>query len=93
MSNHFSGGLKRVFGMAFLWVLAGAFHAQEGIIVPISDEGQIVIDCDAGETIYFVDDNSGTTDFQDPYSNNNFTITLCPSEPGDAVQVNFLSFD
>ena len=93
MSNHFSGGLKRVFGMAILWALAGAFHAQEGIIVPISDEGQIVIDCDAGETIYFVDDNSGSTDFQDPYSNNNFTITLCPSEPGDAVQVNFLSFD
>ena len=93
MSNHFSGGLKRVFGMAFLWALAGAFHAQEGIIIPISDEGQIVIDCDAGETIYFVDDNSGSTDFQDPYSNNNFTITLCPSEPGDAVQVNFLSFD
>ena len=74
MSNHFSGGLKRVFGLAFLLALTGSLRAQEGIIIPISDEGQIVIDCDAGETIYFVDDNSGSTDFQDPYSNNNFTI-------------------
>ena len=74
-----------MFGLAFLLALAGGLRAQEGIIIPISDEGQIVIDCNAGETIYFVDDNSGSTDFQDPYSNNNFTITLCPSEPGDAV--------
>ena len=29
----------------------------------------------------------------DPYSNQNYTITLCPDVPGDAVQVNFLSFD
>ena len=64
MSNHFSGGLKRVFGLAFLLALTGWLRAQEGIIVPISDEGQIVIDCDAGETIYFVDDNSGSTDFK-----------------------------
>ena len=45
------------------------------------------------ETIYFTDDNSGGTDFQDPYSNQNYTITLCPDVEGDAVQVNFLSFD
>ena len=53
----------------------------------------MTVDCDATELIYFTDDNSGGTDFQDPYSNNNYTITLCPSTPGDAVQVNFLAFD
>ena len=67
--------------------------AQEGIVIPISLGGEQVVDCNAGETIYFTDDNSGGTDFQDPYSNQDYTITLCPSEPGDAVQVNFLSFD
>ena len=67
--------------------------AQEGIVVPISDGGVVTVDCNATETIYFTDDNSNGTDFQDPYSNQNYTITLCPNEPGDAVQVNFLSFD
>ena len=66
MIYHFSGGLERMFGLAILTALAGGLYAQEGIIVPISDEGQIVIECDAGETTYFVDDNSGSTDFQDP---------------------------
>ena len=66
---------------------------QEGIVVPISDGGVFTVDCNATETIYFTDDNSNGTDFQDPYSNQNYTITLCPNEPGDAVQVNFLSFD
>lgn len=67
--------------------------SQEGIVIPISDGGTVTVNCSASETIYFTDDNSNGTDFQDPYSNQDYTITLCPSEPGDAVQVNFLSFD
>ena len=87
--------LKHLGVMAAVLVGAGfeSVQAQEGIVIPISDGGTITVDCDATETIYFTDDNSGGTDFQDPYSNQNYTITLCPSEPGDAVQVNFLSFD
>ena len=87
--------LKHLGVMAAVLVGAGfeSVQAQEGIVIPISDGGTITVDCDAAETIYFTDDNSGGTDFQDPYSNQNYTITLCPSEPGDAVQVNFLSFD
>ena len=73
--------------------LSQQVRAQEGIVIPISDGGTVTVDCDATELIYFTDDNSGGTDFQDPYSNNNYTITLCPSTPGDAVQVNFLAFD
>ena len=78
--------------MALVLCLNSA-QAQEGIVIPISDGGVVTVDCNATETIYFTDDNSGGTDFQDPYSNQDYTITLCPNEPGDAVQVNFLSFD
>ena len=87
--------LKHLGVMAAVLLGAGfeSVQAQEGIVIPISNGGTITVDCDASETIYFTDDNSGGTDFQDPYSNQNYTITLCPSEPGDAVQVNFLSFD
>ena len=87
--------LKHLGVMAAVLLGAGfeSVQAQEGIVIPISDGGTITVDCNAAETIYFTDDNSGGTDFQDPYSNQNYTITLCPSEPGDAVQVNFLSFD
>ena len=73
-------------------LVVNAAQAQEGIVIPISG-GDVNIQCDATETIYFTDDNSNGTDFQDPYSNQNYTITLCPDVPGDAVQVNFLSFD
>ena len=88
---------RPLFGIQILAFFAVAFvvnsaKAQEGIVIPISG-GDMTIQCDATETIYFTDDNSGGTDFQDPYSNQNYTITLCPDVPGDAVQVNFLSFD
>jgi gliding motility-associated-like protein len=75
------------------WLAGSAVWGQEGIIIPISNGGTVEVDCDSSELIYFTDDNSGSTDFQDPYSNTNYTITLCPSTPGDAVQVNFLAFD
>ena len=88
---------RPLFGIRILAFFAIAFavntaQAQEGIVIPISG-GDVTIQCEATETIYFTDDNSGGTDFQDPYSNQNYTITLCPDVPGDAVQVNFLSFD
>ena len=66
---------------------------QGETFVPISLGGTYTVDCDATGPIFFTDDNSGSQDAQDPYSNQDYTITLCPSTPGDAVQVNFLSFD
>ena len=80
--------------MTFLAAAVGfsTVQAQEGIVIAIS-EGDATIQCGAEETIYFTDDNSGGGDFQDPYSNQNYTITLCPDVPGDAVQVNFVAFD
>ena len=88
---------RPLFGFQILAFVAAAMglntaQAQEGIVVPISG-GDVTIQCGATETIYFTDDNSGGADFQDPYSNQNYTITLCPDVPGDAVQVNFLSFE
>ena len=82
-------GLVGAIACAFL--VSSAF-AQEGIIVPMSN-GSVVVDCAATQTIYFTDDDSGSMDFQGPYSNQDYTITLCPSVPGDAVHVNFVAFD
>ena len=60
--------------MALVLCLNSA-QAQEGIVIPMSDGGVVTVDCNATETIYFTDDNSGGTDFQDPYSNQDYTIT------------------
>ena len=87
-----TSSFRGLFGAIACSFLVSSTFAQEGIIVPMSN-GTVVVDCDATQTIYFTDDNSGSTDFQDPYSNQDYTITLCPSVPGDAVQVNFVAFD
>ncbi|MGB0150196.1 MAG: PKD domain-containing protein, partial [Flavobacteriales bacterium] len=87
-----NSSLRVVFALVFGFCVAEGW-AQGEIFVPISEGGTYTVDCDAGNPIFFTDDNSGSTDAQDPYSNQDYTITLCPSTPGDAVQVNFLSFD
>lgn len=87
-----ASSFRRLFGTIACAFLVSSAFAQEGIIVPMSN-GTVVVDCEATQTIYFTDDNSGSADFQDPYSNQDYTITLCPSVPGDAVQVNFVAFD
>ena len=87
-----TSSFRGLFGAIACAFLVSSTFAQEGIIVPMSN-GTVVVDCDATQNIYFTDDNSGSTDFQDPYSNQDYTITLCPSVPGDAVQVNFVAFD
>ena len=83
----------RVVSVMFAMLSSCWVYGQAGIAIPISDGGTVIVDCAATEVTYFVDDNSFGTDFQDPYSDANYTITLCPNNPGDAVQVNFLSFD
>ena len=83
----------RVVFVMFAMLSSCWVYGQAGIAIPISDGGTVIVDCAATEVTYFVDDNSFGTDFQDPYSDANYTITLCPNNPGDAVQVNFLSFD
>lgn len=41
----------------------------------------------------FLDDNGGNCSGDaSPYSNNDFTFTICPDNPGDVVQVNFSAF-
>ena len=88
--------LLKHLGVMAAVLLGGWFESvqsQEGIVIPISDGGTITVDCNAAETIYFTDDNDGGQTFKILTDNEDYTITLCPSEPGDAVQVNFLSFD
>ena len=92
---------KNLFGLSagivtavlFFFGITHELRAQEYVPIPISDGGTQTIECNSLLPIFFTDDNSGGGDFQDPYSPNNYTITLCPDNPGDAVQVNFLSFD
>ena len=86
-------GTMRLVSAMFAMMWSCLVYGQAGIAIPISDGGTVNVDCAATEVTYFVDDNSFGTDFQDPYSDANYTITLCPNNPGDAVQVNFLSFD
>ncbi|HHZ94213.1 MAG TPA: PKD domain-containing protein [Flavobacteriales bacterium] len=66
-----------------------SFYSQETALYPISLEGVVSYEC--GTAGLFTDDNGGGEP-QDPYSNQNFTITLCPDVPGDAIQINFLVF-
>ena len=45
---------------------------------------------------YFIDDGTDinpTDPNGAPYSDQNYTITICPDVPGDAIQVNFIAFD
>ena len=60
--------------------------------IPISNGGMETVDCDATETIFFTDDNNGGSSFQTPYTNQNYSITLCPDASGEALQLNFLLF-
>ena len=58
--------LKHLGVMAAVLLGAGfeSVQAQEGIVIPISDGGTITVDCNAAETIYFTDDNSGGQTFK-----------------------------
>ena len=73
-------------------LLRGRRMGPRGNFVPISEGGTYTVDCDAGNPF---SSPTTTAGLRTPktYSNQNYTITLCPSTPGDAVQVNFLSFD
>ena len=76
------------------------FLLSTGIfIVPNSLSSQVLIS-DGGTaeacSDYFLDDGT-LINPEDPngapYSDQNYNITICPSTPGDAVQVEFLAFD
>ena len=60
--------------------------------IPISDGGTVTVNCGDVDPIFFTDDNSGSSSFQEPYSNQNHTITLCPDAPGEALSLAFLVF-
>jgi gliding motility-associated-like protein len=68
-------------------------HAQGDIVISISSGGVYEIDCESGDTFLFTDDNNGLTDAQEPYSDQNYSITLCPSTPGDGIVVDFILVD
>ena len=52
------------------------------------NEGGTVTTCDG----FFVDDGDIGDPAGGPYSNNDYVITICPDNPGDAIAAEFLSF-
>ena len=61
--------------------------------IPISDEGTVIVNCGDTEPLFFTDDNSGSESFQVQYSNQNYTITLCPDASGEAISLSFVDFE
>ena len=53
-----------------------------------------VVDCDSTDPIFFTDNNGGSMLASDHYTDNGLEqIILCPSDPTQAVQVEFIVFD
>jgi gliding motility-associated-like protein len=71
-----------------LLVWMGAISSNVSAQILISQEGTVTA---CGELFY--DDDFTQDDNGNPYSDNDYTITICPETPGDAIQVVFLGFN
>jgi gliding motility-associated-like protein len=77
----------RIFSLIVLTVLFfGNLDAQDDILI---STGGTVTACGG----YFFDDGDIGDQFGGPYSDNDYSITICPDNPGDAVSVVFLAFE
>jgi hypothetical protein len=77
----------RIFSLFFL--IFSLFYSNAGISQIYCMQNGTVSACGG----VFEDNNGGTCDgIGNPYSNANFTFTICPDVPGDVVQVNFSAF-
>ena len=55
---------------------------------------ELHVDCDSTDPIFFTDNNGGSMLASDPYTDNVVEqIILCPSDPTQGVQVEFIVFD
>ena len=84
---------KRILGMALALVTSQLGIAQ---IQTISFTDNYTFPC--GTSMVISDDNGGgagstETDTQLPYSCQNFTVTICPDQPGQGIRAEFLAFD
>ncbi|MDG2208938.1 MAG: hypothetical protein P8K81_03010, partial [Flavobacteriales bacterium] len=77
----------KIFSLIVLTVLFfGNLDAQDDILI---STGGTVTACGG----YFFDDGDIGDQFGGPYSDNDYSITICPDNPGDAVSVVFLAFE
>lgn len=81
----------------FLWLIvpllgiASTSLAQDAIMGAVPE---FEVDCDSTDPIFFTDNNGGSMLASDPYTDNGVEqIILCPSDPTQAVQVEFIVFD
>ena len=71
--------------------IANTSLAQDAIMGAVPE---FVVDCDSTDPIFFTDNNGGSMLASDPYTDNGVEqIILCPSDPTQAVQVEFIVFD
>lgn len=86
--------MLKVTRVSFVMILLSSISTIEGILAQESytiSGGDISV-CEG----YFIDDGTDinpTDPNGAPYSDQNYTITICPDVPGDAIQVNFIAFD
>ena len=74
-----------VISVLVFFSFASDSHSQDVII---SDGGTVNV-CGG----YFLDDGDIDDMAGGPYSNQDYTITICPDNPGDAISVVFIAFD
>ena len=72
------------------------WHEAGAQVQTISSTDNYTFIC--GSTVVVTDDNGGgagsnNVDTAQPYSDNTFTITVCPDQPGQAIRAQFLTFD
>ena len=71
--------------------IANTSLAQDAIMGAVPE---FEVDCDSTDPIFFTDNNGGSPLASDPYTDNGVEqIILCPSDPTQAVQVEFIVFD
>jgi len=77
---------RRVLYLLLILVSIGGFHESAGQV------------CMSNTTIFtcnnfFQDDNGGSCAGDAfPYGNNDYTMTICPDNPGDVIQIDFVAF-
>lgn len=75
--------LRIVFGVLTISLMANSAFSQNYFMTT-----GIINTCGGS----FQDDNNGGAEGS-PYSNTNYTFTICPDNPGDAIQISFAAFN
>jgi len=83
--------LRSILFLVLVGTLGVGVKAQDAVM---GTQAEFEVDCGSTDPIFFTDNNGGNADASFPYTDNGVEqITLCPSDPTQAVQVEFIVFD